>query len=199
MQLRVDLRLERAPDGVLHLGRLDANPTPTHSNVERRVGERRDPFVAQLDHVVARRLVDGLELADLAVAQVARLADLALGGLAQLGELGLEAVALALVRGLLGLVGLLEVEDDLDVLLLALGHLLGALGHGRHLAAELGVLGGLGLELDLEVLALALEAAADLVEQVVDLGQRGEERVLGREEVVDLFGGGGGGERLVSE
>ena len=74
------------------------------------------------------------------------------------------------------------------MLLLPLGHLLGALGDRRHLAAELGVLGGLGLELDLEVLPLALEPAADLVEEVVDLGEGGEERVLGGEEVLDLRG-----------
>lgn len=75
------------------------------------------------------------------------------------------------------------------MLLLPLGHLLGALGDRRHLAAELGVLGGFGLELDLEVLPLALEPAADLVEEVVDLGEGGEERVLGGEEVLDLKGG----------
>ena len=94
-------------------------------------------------------------------------AHLALGRLGQLGELGLEPVALALVGGLLRLVGLLRVQDHFDVLLLPLGHLLGALGDSRHLAAELSVLGGLGL--DLEVLPFALEPAVDLVEEVVDL------------------------------
>lgn len=44
----------------------------------------------------------------------------------------------------------------------------------------------LRLELDLQVLALALQADAHFVQQVVDLGQRGKERVFGGEKVVDL-------------
>ena len=55
----------------------------------------------------------------------------------------------------------------------------------------------LGLELDLQVLPLALQAHAHFVEEVVDLGQGGEQGVLGGQKVLHLGRGerDGGGRR----
>jgi hypothetical protein len=50
----------------------------------------------------------------------------------------------------------------------------------------------LRLELDVQVLPLPLQAHPHLVQQVIDLGEGGEEGVLGGQEVVDLERAGGG-------